>query len=259
MKAFSSLNGSQKLNFRAMALLIAVLSSSFVVLSSLSNVYGVETYSKNTPPFNIPTDVWLSKWWTWWATTTLDEATPKPGGCLMNNSSSMVMLMETTVNGKPQQVCEISSNQGIIVPMWTAFQEDSIPDYHGYSYDQLSKAAKRLFDLGAVTSIVKVDGSPIAKLDVESSAGSGPLDTVTKVNSMDNVTEVYSKGFNITIPENTHMADQNIGTWRSGAHGWFVFIKPLPPGDHTLYYNVGVTGTGDNDHAAEITYDLKVK
>jgi len=40
---------------------------------------------------------------------------------------------------------------------------------------------------------------------------------------------------------------------------WFVFLKPLPPGDHTLYYNVGVTGTGPNDHSAEITYDLKVK
>ena len=82
---------------------------------------------------------------------------------------------------------------------------------------------------------------------------------VYKINSMDNVTEVLSKGFNITIPENTHLPDQNPGTWRSGAHGWFVFLKPLPPGDHTLYYNVGVTGTGPNDHSAEITYDLKVK
>ena len=36
-------------------------------------------------------------------------------------------------------------------------------------------------------------------------------------------------------------------------------LKPLPPGDHKLYYNVGVTGTGPNDHSAEITYDLKVK
>ena len=76
---------------------------------------------------------------------------------------------------------------------------------------------------------------------------------------MDNVTEVYSKGSNITIPEDTFAPDQNPGTWRSGAHGWFAFLKPLPPGDHKLYYNVGVTGTGRNDHSAEITYDLKVK
>ena len=36
-------------------------------------------------------------------------------------------------------------------------------------------------------------------------------------------------------------------------------LKPLPPGDHTPYYNVGVTGTGPNDHSPEISYDLKVK
>ena len=70
---------------------------------------------------------------------------------------------------------------------------------------------------------------------------------------------VRSTGFNITIPEDTHFPDQVAGTHRAGAHGWFVFLKPLPPGDHKLYYNVGVTGTGPNDHSAEITYDLKVK
>lgn len=104
---------------------------------------------------------------------------------------------------------------------------------------------------------IKVDGTPVAKLDVVSSVRGGALDY--KINSMDNATELYSKGFNITIPGKQHFPDQNTGTWRSGAHGWFVFLKPLPPGDHMLHYNVGVTGTGSNDHSAEITYDLKVK
>ena len=76
---------------------------------------------------------------------------------------------------------------------------------------------------------------------------------------MQNVTDVSSKGFNITIPEDTNYADLKSGTYRAGGQGWFVFLKPLPPGDHKLYYNVGVTGTGPNDHSAEITYDLKVK
>ena len=62
-------------------------------------------------------------------------------------------------------------------------------------------------DLGAVTSLVNVDGKPLAKLDVVSSMRGGSLDY--KINSMDNVTEVYSKGFNITIPEDTFAPDQN--------------------------------------------------
>lgn len=64
---------------------------------------------------------------------------------------------------------------------------------------------------------------------------------------------------NLEVSPGTNIPDLKSGTFRSGAHGWFVFLKPLPPGDHTLYYNVGVTGTGPNDHSAEITYDLKVK
>ena len=82
------------------------------------------------------------------------------------------------------------------------------------------------------------------------------LANIFKIN---NVTDIYSKGFNITIPEDNHFADQNIGKWRSGAHEQFVFLKPLPKGDHTINYNVGVAGTGPNDHSSEISYDLKVK
>ena len=45
---------------------------------------------------------------------------------------------------------------------------------------------------------------------------------------------------------------------KSGAHGWFAFLKSLHSGEHTVYYDVGITGTGPNDHIAEIAY-LKVK
>ena len=84
-------------------------------------------------------------------------------------------------------------------------------------YEELSKAAREIGDLGVITSLVKVDGVTISKLYLVSSAWGGSLDY--KINSMENVTELYSKGFNITIPEDTDMADQNTGTWHSGAHG----------------------------------------
>jgi len=239
-----------------------VICFTFFLITGLAKTYAVDVYSKNDTAFGSPLDIWMNKWWMWWITTNTDEATPKEGGCLMNKSNSMVFLMETTVTGKPHQVCEISSAQGIVVPLWTAFMEDSFNEkgeqpHKGYSYEQLSKAARTEADLGAITSLVKVDGIPVSKLDVVSSMRSGSLDY--KINSMDNITELYSKGFNITIPEDTHVPDQNIGTWPSGSHGWYVFLKPLPPGNHKLSYNVGVTGTGPNDHSSEITYDLNVK
>jgi hypothetical protein len=255
-------NDLNRRSFVAFCFAVSVTFLASIILFGFSHTFAIETYSKNDTAFGSPLDVWMDKWWKWWITTNVDDATPKPDGCIMSKNSSMVMLMETTITGKPHQVCEISSKQGIIVPLWTAFMEDSISDtgeqpFKGNSYDQLSKAAREIGDLGAITSLVTLDGKPIGKLDVVSSMRGGALDY--KINSMDNVTELYSKGFNITIPEDTHMADQNAGTWPSGAHGWFTFLKPLPPGDHKLTYNIGVTGTGPNDHSSEITYDLKVK
>lgn len=228
-----------------------------ISLVNFTYIQAVEVYSKNDAPFGSPLDVWMSKWWIWWVPVTVEEATPKADGCLINSSNSMVMLMDTAVKDPPRQVCKISSSQGIMVPNWGAFMEASTPELQNYTYEELSNVAREQADLGAITSLVKVDGIPVSKLDVVSSMSSGKLDY--KITSMDNVTELYSKGFNITIPENTHFPDQNIGTWRSGAHGWWTFLKPLPPGEHTISYNVGVTGAGPNDHASEITYLLDVE
>ena len=231
--------------------------SVFLTLFVSSSVFAIQTYSKDESPFGTPQDVWLGKWWSWWIKTNSGGNVPTPKGCMINKAGPMVMLMETSVTGKPHQVCEISANQSIMIPMWTAWFEASTPEFKNSSYQELSNLAREQLDLGSITSLVKIDGVPIAKLDEVSTIRGGTLDY--KINSIDNVTEIYSKGFNITIPEDVNYPDQNPGTWRAGAHGWFVFLKPLPPGDHTLYYNVGVTGTGPSDHSAEITYDLKVK
>lgn len=241
--------------------LIGFIPITFIICSTfllgLSEAYGVELYAKTDAPFGTPLGDWISKWWTWWVDASIEEATPKPDGCLINKSGSMIMLMDTTVAGKPHQICTISSTEGIMIPLWTGWCDSGAPGHEQDSYENLLKCAREEINLGAVTSVVKIDGTPIAKLDVVSSMVGGSLDY--KINSMDNVTELYSNSFNITIPEDTHFPDQAIGTFRSGAHGWFVFLKPLPPGDHTIYYNVGVTGTGPNDHSAEITYDIKVE
>jgi hypothetical protein len=72
------------------------------------------------------------------------------------------------------------------------------------------------------------------------------------------------EGFNLTTPPDTHSAGAKPGTWRTGSQGWWVFLKPLPPGEHTISYNVRVTPTGaltspgTNPHFADITYKLQV-
>jgi hypothetical protein len=230
------------------------------IFVSTSIVHGVELFSKDEAPFGKSYDDWIAEFWNWVVSLSPDEATPKPGGCLIHESGSMVMLMNSAVGGSHNQVCTISSDQGILIPMWNAWCDSG--DHSGLSDEQLTKCAREEFNLGKIGSEVRVDGVPVAKLDVTMSLISGSLDY--EITTLQNVSEIYTKGFNITIPGDSNIPELVPGDWRAGSHGWWVFLEPLPPGKHTVSYNVRVfpTGTltspGVNPTSSDITYLLNV-
>jgi hypothetical protein len=193
-----------------------------------------------------------------------DQATPKPGGCEINSSNQLAMLLETAdVTTPPAQSCQISSNQGIIVPLWIGWC-DTGSNGRNATAEQLALCAKEQ-NLGNIGSLVKVDGVPIAKLDVKQTVNPGGNAVNTVVNTLANVTEFTSKPFTLTIPANTHKPSQTTGTWQAVSDGYWVFLKPLSPGQHTIFYNIRITPTGaltspgTNPHFADITYNLNVK
>ena len=260
----------------------------FFVFSGVHNVYGlVELFLKDGKPFGVSYDDWVSKYWNKWISMNTYEATPIPYVCLMvsnnhNQSNSFVMLMDSTEEDSPHQACSIFSNQGIMIPLsiaWCYNNNDNSNNNNNnnnsrvndpsqkrsYTDEQLTKCAREQYNLGNIRSHVKVDGVSVAKLDVTTSLipGSGKLDY--KINSpLTNITEIYSKGFNIKIPPDSHIANLKPGIWRAGSHGWWVFLKPLPPGGHTIFYNISITPTGTltspgtKPHFAAITYNLDV-
>jgi hypothetical protein len=242
--------------------------SIFFVFPGLPSVYGFGVFSKNEKPFSASYDYWVSKFWNHWLAKNTDQATPKPSGCLIvnndNKSESMVMLLETAdVTFPPTQTCKISSDNGIIVPLWVGWC-DSGSSGKNSTEEQLAKCAKEQ-NLGNIRSDVKVDGLPVAKLDVKQTVIPGSSSLDYKINSLANVTQSTSKLFTLTIPPDTHKPNQVSGTWNAVSDGWWVFLKPLPPGEHTIFYNIRITPTGaltspgTNPHFADITYKLLVK
>jgi len=224
------------------------------VMHAAGNV--VDFYSKNESPFGVSKGDWVAKYWNWSYSTPLDAKTGvfaglNQNGCLIHKENSMIMLADTANGGVWNQNCTISRNESILIPIWTGECNAGEKDCLDQSFEQLSKAA-RGFDLGKVKGLVKVDNIPVAKLDVVD----------YKNNILNNVTEVYTKQYNATVPNDSHIQNEKYGTFPAAAHGWFVFLKPLHPGNHTVYYQNSVEPTtlsgAGNSNTAQFTYHFKV-
>jgi len=237
-------------------ILLSLVATYYITLPVLTG-YNVEFYSKGELPFGISYGDWIAKYWNWDLSIPLDPKTNdflglKENGCLVHRENSTVMLADTAAGGIWNQKCTISHNAGILIPIWTGECDQGTKAFETYSFKQLLDCA-RGFDLGKVRGQVKVDNIPVATLDA--------LDY--KTNIMNNVTEVYSNQFNATIPINSHVIVERYGTFPAAAHGWFVFLKPLQPGTHTVYYQNSVEPTtlsgAGNVNSAQFTYVFDVK
>jgi hypothetical protein len=237
--------------------ILLYLAAAYYITVPVVTGYNVDFYSKGESPFGIPNDDWVAKYWNWDLSIPLDPKTNNllglnENGCLVHRENSMVMLADTAAGGIWNQKCTISHNAGILIPIWTGECDQSLKGFETASFKQLSDCA-RGFDLGKVKGQVKVDNIPVATLDA--------LDY--KTNIMNNVTEIYTKQFNATIPLNSHFTAERYGTFPAAAHGWFVFLKPLQPGIHTVYYQNSVEPTtlsgAGNSNTAQFTYVFDVK
>jgi hypothetical protein len=145
----------------------------------------------------------------------------------------------------------ISSNQGILLDGWSGECDASVKGWQNKSFQELSKCARDQ-DLGKITVNAWVDNKPIAQVKAED----------YKTINLINATELYTKAFNITTPENSTLIVDYPGTYPGAVHGWFIFLKPLPPGEHSVRYVNDVRpttlGAGNTNHA-DITYSLNVK
>jgi len=217
--------------------------------------YAVDVFHKEELPFGKPYEDWVQDWWRWNAAIPGDPVTTfagvKENGCLINKEGPVVMLIDPAIGGEHHQRCEISSNQGILISAWSAECDGSVKGSENKSFKELSECARDQ-DLGKVTANVWVDNKPIAQVKAED----------LKTTNLINATELATKGFNITTPENSNLAVDYPGTHLGAAHGWYIFLKPLPVGEHTVRYVNDVRETtlgAGNTNNADITYSLNVK
>ena len=250
---------SKKWNFLTASILAVLLAlSTFFILPGSFTAFGVELFSKDEKPFGIAQDVWMDKYWNWWISLSPDEIKTVKDGCLINKTDSVVFVIEPTIGIIPNQICDISSKQGILIPLWPGWCDSGTDKDYKIAYPEKSwtDCARERYNTGEIRAEAIVDGHYVAKMNVKLSS---PLMGETldyKITSLENVTEMYGNEFTLIIPEDSHK-NAVPGTHIAGWHGWVIFLEPLSPGKHTLFYSNKVSGP--NANRAEVTYTLNVK
>jgi hypothetical protein len=235
--------------------LVTVSISLFLATVIVPMAYAVDVFQKNELPFGKPYEDWVQDWWRWNAAIPGDPETTfagvKENGCLINKEGPVAMLMDPAIGGVHHQICEIPPNQGILIPAWSALCSGAVKGSENKSFEELSECARQ-YNLGKVTVNAWVDNKSIAQVNAED----------YKTINLINATELYSKGFNITIPADSNLAVDYPGNHLGAAHGWYIFLKALPVGEHTVRYINDVRETtlgAGNTNNADITYSFKVK
>ena len=83
-------------------------------------------------------------------------------GCLMDDLGPAVIVINTAIGGTTNQNCNIKSDQGIFVQLWSGECDTAQPGLERGDYNKILKCAREL-DLGSVKGKVNVDGTLVAE------------------------------------------------------------------------------------------------
>jgi hypothetical protein len=202
--------------------------------------YGVsftpQLYLKDSSPYGIPYADWTKKWWQW------DISVPKaehpqtnPKVVCATKVSGQVSFLVHNLQGPSHYSCTIPANNAILVPISPATCTSI--EAHSIKLADLIHCA----DEGnhPITFKATFDGVPLTNLENNYAT--------TNI-------------FNMTVP-NDNFELLKGGTYPTAGAGYYVFLKPIPVGEHTLHINARVINPTDPsfNFDYDASYDLKVR
>lgn len=219
--------------------ILAVLSStSFLSIFVYADNLNPGIYSKDSAPFGISYGDWIAKFWTWFIQIPADVHPREhytPERCATAQSGPVWFLTDIVV-ATDERNCTIPSGKAIFLPI-----------LNGVSWDDKS--------------------NPVPKSEQDVIEGATAGNEYAVISAMLDGREIkdlmsyraQSSWFNITVPDN-NVFNNKPGVYKAIADGFFLFVEPLPPGNHTLQYTVSVLNpvAAEYNYAATLKYNLKV-
>lgn len=182
-------------------------------------------------PLGESLESWAIKYWRWWATVPPGYET---NSCVMYSvpNASMVFLINPyTMNY--QGNCDIPSDRYILVPLLVGECDPTLPVIKTGKIEELWKCAQAADEPFESWNVV-LDNEIITR------------NWGNKVVNPDLIQRILvrnSAQFMIEIPENNQF-DVKAGTYPAVVDGYYLVLKPLPPGEHTLKYQISQEKVG---------------
>lgn len=245
----------QESKCRLVFCLISMIAATIVTAISLSALsYGQEDQSKiflpGSSPYGNSFNQWIAKWWQWYISVPKTESPNFPDypnhiakvDCAIRQdpSSPVFFLFVPLVDEPtPERKCDVPKDKAILLPIISAEADNGDPEQTDKSEQGMIQSAKSGNDYAAIS--VKLDG--------------------TQLNfNEDPKFRTVSSFFNMTLPEhNIWEEKEKPGTYKGVTEGYFLFLKPLSVGNHTLYFEAATNPPNPNVYAQAVTYHLNVK
>jgi hypothetical protein len=235
--------------------LISIAAATILATISFSTLsYGQEDQSKiflpGSSPYGISFNQWIGKWWQWYNSVPKTESPNFPDypnhiskvDCgIRQDPSSPVFFLFTPLVDEPsaERTCDVPKNKAILLPIISGEADDGDPEQTDKSEQGMIQTAKSGNDYAAIS--IKLDNT---KLN---------FNEAPKFRTM-------SGFFNMTLPEHNIWEEKEVpGTYKGVTEGYFLFLKPLSEGNHTLYYEAATNPPNPNVYAQAVTYHLNVK
>jgi hypothetical protein len=219
------------------ALIIGIFST---VTYEFSNGQEGNLFTTDSHPFGITYGDWTAKWWQW-ALSIPQDVNPvgdPTGRYCGQNQNGPVWFLAGTFGGSAERTCTIPEGKAVLfAPVNVECSYAEFPDLK--SETDLRECAKSGQDL--VTELdVTVDGVKLQGLKEF---------------------RVQSPLFNLTLPKNNVFGLPGASTEAVSDGNW-VFLKPLPPGNHTIHskgVSVDFTTTGTSPaFVSDVIYHINV-
>jgi hypothetical protein len=205
-----------------MALMMSPLpisySSSPTALTNSSSNEG-ELFTTDSTPYGLTYGEWTARWWQWAYSIPRDvhPAYDDSGKYCAQRQSGPVWFLAGTFEHPAERYCTIPADKAILLPILNS--ECSYAEFPGLnSEEELRQCAKQMQD-SIVHLEASIDGVPVSGLEQY---------------------RIQSSLFNLTLGQNNILELPANTTTQAISDGNWLFLKPLSPGDHVIYFKGGL-------------------